>query len=594
MKEIYSYTLTDYTTIKFEDTNDLCFDKHETDNLLFDNEPPPGRTLSTDSWDGGHYGKFKQKQGPVIEDEEEYSKNYGNPLCTVMMYRRTIVVTEKDNKIALKIFTYNRVRHKATKYFRISTRVDFLTFNHKTNSLYTGYLHDYHKKRKCRKKIRRGNFAEDPINRCRSLINNLLGDYERKVIEPKIWERSDLVNHIINVFINSIPGTEKYPELTPELRLYKRYLDYSGIKFSNNWGSFMLYNPQPKKVELVKNGMKYIDTVISNAGLNGDKLKRVLHKVKQCDFTTLNYTYEVFGKNFIMSQNDDIIKKMIENPVVNGMGLKVNFTNKEKQNSFDIFKLVLDGQINYNTFHDHLNFHNFLNNLETIKWKSSNYEEFMNEHFEWSEKKAFYTSGDFKRYYSEKFKSEVERPLLGINVHFPVLLTTSKEYNKESFIQSNCVKTYIKTPHSIIISLRRDVVDSEDRVTIEYFIKYSEGKVVGLKRVQSLGRFNYNLGDSWSIILEQLDRRMDGLVKKELFTLPEIESKFGYKTIKSKLVEIGPNQFFDVHIHRGSETKLDWDNKMIYNVNSRQNRDEVLGNEMIVDDLLNLVNELDF
>ena len=42
MKEIYSYTLTDYTTIKFEDTNDLCFDKYETDNLLFDNEVSAG------------------------------------------------------------------------------------------------------------------------------------------------------------------------------------------------------------------------------------------------------------------------------------------------------------------------------------------------------------------------------------------------------------------------------------------------------------------------------------------------------------------------------------------------------------------------
>jgi hypothetical protein len=121
--------------------------------------------------------------------------------------------------------------------------------------------------------------------------------------------------------------------------------------------------------------------------------------------------------------------------------------------------------------------------------------------------------------------------------------------------------------------------------------------VVGLKRVQSLGRFNYNLGDSWSIILEQLDRRIDGLVKKELFTLPEIESKFGYKTIKSKLVEIGPNQFYDINIHRGSETRLDWENKMIHNVNPRREDNPIqnrIVDEMIGDDLLNLVNELDF
>ena len=135
MREIYSYTLTDYTTIKFEGTNDLCFDKHETVNPLGDDEPLKKKiTLSTDGWDGGYYGKFKQES--ISEDEEDFIKNYGNPLCTVRLYRRTIVVTEKDNKIALKIFEYNRVRIKATKYFRLSTRVEFLTFNHTTNSLY--------------------------------------------------------------------------------------------------------------------------------------------------------------------------------------------------------------------------------------------------------------------------------------------------------------------------------------------------------------------------------------------------------------------------------------------------------------------------
>jgi hypothetical protein len=44
MREIYSYTLTDYTTIKFEGTNDLCFDKHETVNPLGDDEPLKKKT----------------------------------------------------------------------------------------------------------------------------------------------------------------------------------------------------------------------------------------------------------------------------------------------------------------------------------------------------------------------------------------------------------------------------------------------------------------------------------------------------------------------------------------------------------------------
>ena len=148
-----------------------------------------------------------------------------------------------------------------------------------------------------------------------------------------------------------------------------------------------------------------------------------------------------------------------------------------------------------------------------------------------------------------------------------MILKDSLEYNDESFIQSNCVKGYVKRPDALIISLRKDNPDSKERATIEFKISFDT--VIELKRVQTLGRFNKQLTSEWDNILPILDERIDKLTY--LFETPKIKCKIGYvefvsdsKFIDNKITRSNRPlmRFFD-----SSDYSLEWEDKRVNNIN---------------------------
>jgi hypothetical protein len=106
-----------------------------------------------------------------------------------------------------------------------------------------------------------------------------------------------------------------------------------------------------------------------------------------------------------------------------------------------------------------------------------------------------------------------------IGEYVPVLLTNSSQYNDESSTQSNCVKTYIGKPSSFIISLRKGLYG--ERATIEYQL-FKTGDKVEVKRIQSLGRFNYKLEEEWNDVLFKLDEIVVSSVKDKRFETVQI------------------------------------------------------------------------
>jgi len=187
-----------------------------------------------------------------------------------------------------------------------------------------------------------------------------------------------------------------------------------------------------------------------------------------------------------------------------------------------------------------------------------------------TEKIQFFTKGIFKRQYAESFVKYIEQTLTHNNETFQSkILTTSNEYNTESFVQSNCVKGYINKAPSIIVSLRKNDIESKERATIE--IQVTKGERINFKRVQTLGRFNKSLDNTWEPVLEMLDNRLKQSVFLNLFELPKIECKIGHKTFTS-----------DSHFvsHRNSELSytlraydensdyvLGWVEKEVININ---------------------------
>lgn len=502
--------------------------------------------------------------------EEDYVENYAKPLCSVRHKRFTVVVGFKDGKTYIKLFEYIRKRDVGQKYFKISTAVQYISYNNITNSLFVGKIVNYHKKRKFSKNVRKNSFSEEPLGRLKSLINSHLSEMGKEDSEI-LFKKNEIVNKVIDTFIENIPGTENYKHLEPDQQLYKLHLDKWGVKLPNNWTAFSFSYPQPKKKDFLKHKMKYIDTIMTLHNLKGDKVKKTLHQIEKfSDSTGFNWVCNFFGKDFILSKDSNILKQIFESVFFLSSQCNSDFlSKKEKENAFMIYQLCLLGEIDFTTFYDHISMISRLKKFEDFKWYADTYNTFNEEHYTLSEKLGYYTKGDFKRIYNQKFINETQKPIVLEEVYYPVILTTSKEYNMESFVQSNCVKGYVNKPDSLIISLRRGSEDSKDRVTIEFKIQSIKNNIV-LRRVQTLGRFNKRLTPEWNDSINSLDFNIEKIVENNLFKLPSVELKLGYKIIESQS-KFKENTFISDFLDVEDKFNLVWENTEIENIQSINN-----------------------
>ena len=560
-EELFNITRKEYRVYEYSDTNRLLT-KEEEDEFPF------GVVRSSAPW-----GHFEMKC--EYNTEEKFTEHYGNPFAMVDMSRRIITITKEGDKITFKMFWYNRRRRMNSKWFKTNTNCKFITFNHKTNALYEGSLENYHLKRKCRKRIRRALFNSDPINKIRRWMRDSFSDEDKKTIDVPT-----IVNQVVSVFVNSIPGTEKYPELLPEQKIYRRYLDAQGVKYPNNWFELIDAYPQPKKKDLVKCEYKYVEALMRVHNLKGDKVKKSLHAInKFVDANHFNSACKVFGEKFILNQPEEVINLFLSawdlTPLTGNVTFFNSLSKSEKLNFFEIYKLYYRKLVNYHTISDHIRFYTFLKNLEPVKWKSKTHDEFTQEHYNWSEKYNHYTNGDFTRIYNPTFVEKVNEVILTKDgPYFPEVLITSKRYNNESFFQNNCVKTYIKRVSSLLISLRRGENDLEERASIEYDIVplvWSNGEFeFKLNRVQTLGKFNHRLDSSWDDVLVKLDERISVMEYEKLFDTLQIEGEFGGKKVFSdyEIKEYDRSEFDTGVTSINKGVYLSWENDSIMKLNS--------------------------
>ena len=561
-EEIFNITRQEFDVYEYSDTNLVEYKTEQTEDIF-------GIGFSsyhnTSPW-----GHFSRKDD--YKTEEKYLEHYNNPLSTISITRRIMCITKEDDKISFKMFWYHRRRRLQSKWFKTNTNCKFITFNFKTNALYIGSLENYHLKRKCKKRISRSLFNCDPINKMRMWIRDSYTSEEKKLIDV-----TTILNQVVTLFVNSIPGTEKYPELLPEQKFYKRYLDYQGIKYPNNWFELMEVYPQPKKKDLVKCNYKYIDALMKVHNLKGDKIKRILHNVDTFKHS-LNYhkTCEIFGEKFILNQPDEVVSIFLSVWDVSTLPkilTDIKLSKSEKLKFFEIYKLYYKKKIDYHTICDHIRFYCFLKNIEPIKWESKTHDEFTQEHFMWSEKYGHYTNGKFTRIYNPNFIKFINEVIITkYGLYFPEILLTSERYNEESLFQSNCVKTYIKRADSLLISLRRGIGDTEERASIEYRIipmNWDNGIEFNLERVQTLGKYNQNLDSSWEDALVKLDERISIMVYEKIFDTLQIEGEIGGEKVFSNysVTERERKRYGDV-IEMITDTYLKWENNSIMKINS--------------------------
>jgi len=463
--------------------------------------------------------------------EEIFSENFGNPIWSVSKHNFLVIIERDGDKIAIKTFETFKFRKPGVKWFKISKNMNFITVNIKTGDVYVGGIKNYQLKRKCKKTIRRNYFINEPILRMMSNIKNNIRCYGFNTDDS-----TTVAIEAISTFINQIDNTDSFGDLNFSQRLFKFYLNKRRVKFPNNFHVFTdsWYGPEVRK-RLKKCDNKMVDAIMSIHELSGKQLKKALHNCNYFDISTYKVAREMFGDDWL-NQDYELILACLNNKIGGITSPSKEFydyiSTEELKRVFKLFKQVFVTEtLNSYTFSDHIRMYTELkrHGESDLRWMSSDDSKlkFREEHLDWTDKIEYYRNGTYTRIYPEYSYDLIQKPIKsGDDVYYPVLLDNSHNYNAESNLQSNCVKTYIGKCASIIISLRKGDYESDERATIEYYLKKSsDDDEININRIQSLGRFNTRLSEEWNDVLFRLDEVMLSYIEDDKFETVKIKKE---------------------------------------------------------------------
>jgi len=462
----------------------------------------------------------------VLSSEEAFLTHLKDLLCDVTQYTSTIVIEEKGDKISLKIFFKTFSRKAGKKYFILKKNMRFFTVNLEKGNFYFGELLNYQNKRKFVKKIRSNCYINESFNTFRVVLQNSISEFS-------VNNCGELTNEICRLFVDKVDGG--VGNLTFGNRLFKFYLDKKNIKYPNNFHLYSnLINGDFRKI-LKKTDNRIVESFMKHNKIQGKKLKKVLHTVENLNVTNYINGLKLFGADWLNQQEylirhifNNKIEFNIEEGVLNDFNLFSSL--KEKRRAFLLYKSFNeDNEIDGWTLRDHFNFYIQLKRYgdTEVEWKSidGSYS-FRQEHLDWSDKLSFYKKGDYQRIYSQHFFESIKEFEYNNINYFPKLLTNSSEYNLESSIQSNCVRGYIGYPSALIISLKKNSENSEDRLTVEYRVSKAPNlPLYNLKRVQTRAKFNSEPSETWLKPLEILDSMVQLWVKNNKFETYKLKKK---------------------------------------------------------------------
>lgn len=493
--ELFKKSFTKYSTIFAKESSDIPDSSVEVDKFFT------------------KYGIFSQNSHSM--DEKDYLENYCNPMCCVHRENFMIVLEKNGEKISLKFFESSRHRRFGVKWFRISTQCTYFTFDLSKGDLYTGYIIDYHKKRKCKKHLRKNYFSSRPLQSITHNISSGKSFYPKEMIS----EFTKIILQKLFFELDGDPSTN-----FTDSRLLEFYLKKKQIKYPNNFHIFFLnIDEQVKLKELRKSSMKLVDAYMNKHGLFGETIKKILHNQNsKVSPKFLSQLLVIFPTSWVLQDKLLVEKTLTYNIDYIGLvqykdSLKKYMSTKEFKNLFSVIKdTMMNRMISLHSILDHIQFYLYLREVgENVKWKSDSYLTFKDEHLDFADLYEHYKRGFYKRIYPDSLEQSLKIPIIdGDDVYYPIVLKNSDEYNLESQTQSNCVKGYIGRPSSLIVSLRKNSIISDERATIEYQI-FKEKEKIKFNRPQSLGKYNSSLDETWNSSLKKLDERIGTWIESD-------------------------------------------------------------------------------
>lgn len=493
-------------------------------------------------------GKF-YTDGTKDVTNEKLIDYYGDKTKGVSIISVDVEVSETEDKTTLKYTYTTRVRRVGNQYFKVDRIIRYVTYNNRTKNFYHGIIESKRKKLK-KQKIRCNAFylpilTELKLGIRRNIHSIILNTNDWKDIISSGGDikylSDEIANEVIKLFARTIYKKTNimfdYKSNYLEGELYKLYLKDNGISFPDSVYQYTVINAPKKELKKVGNLVQWF---MNNSNLSGRKVRTILNRPGDIDFITLVDSYHIFGVDYLNQIDDEFFYKNsasmatyhsyhLNNYVFSEVDTYV-LTNSDKKRIVNLINSE-KGDVLWTIIKDHLSMiRRLLEYGEEFKMKFNSRKEFDDEHYNLSDLLESYRKGTVTRIYNDDFINEVQECIMGEYIdYYPILLITSKQYNEESQTQSNCVRTYIEKTESIIISLREGSPESKERATLEYYMSN-----VGLKRIQSRGRFNRVLEKQWDVPIEVLDNRVEILYKNKKIDIPKYKKE--YKNGKENIV----------------------------------------------------------
>lgn len=470
---------------------------------------------------------FKFKSGKLV-DEETFLKYYTDTNFSVTRQSAFFIIESTDDKLSIK--TYYTIHHRKNgkKFFFTEKRMEFITYNFRTKNFYHGNRISSKKKIKS-KKINVNRFYNDIILHFNMNVQNILREVNRptEILFDENHFNKNFADKFMYKFLSLL--FDKRGWVMPNYNIldkiiYYFYLKDNEIKYPDNFFSYVSFNFLKKDLKKEKN---LVNLTMKTFNYRGKKIRKLLNQLSTFDYR-LPYLFNMLGvdyfnliderifsvKNTLTILNDNFHKNKDYFMFLTKKNKKqiVKMINGDIENSHKLLYLIYEHFNMVKTLKDTYN-HDFKMNFKDRK-------SFDDEHYELSKILESYRNGYYKRYNGDEFKFRVEEEIFGMDgvSFFPVLLTNTDEYNNESQVQQNCVRTYVDRKKSIIISLRLGFKDSKERATLEYV--YNDN---GIERIQSLGKYNRQLKNMYDVPMEILDERINELFKNNIFEPTKIE-----------------------------------------------------------------------
>ena len=508
MTVLFKDEIKNYETYFYEDFNSINVEGEDEDPFQI----TTNRHYVPINPHKSYVGNFTSKSGKdgCEHGEEVYLKNYSNLLTSCYLNRNLYVIEENDDKIALKVFNYRNYREVGKRYFKTRKTIYYLTFNYKRKLFYTGEA-AFKRKQKIGFK-------------CKINITNLFNTFVYSPLSQRYTEGNS--DTIFNIFLNRIIeklGLNIELNKKPKEKYYEIILQNGKIKYPNAFLKFSEMFAPFKDVR--KHGANLVTWLMKKHNLKGRKIKSLFNRYDNIDLNSLYQLYNILGQDLFNKINDEVFmtEKIYSdyNHICEGIPADLFLTKKEKENIVLLLNETKSENF-INLLRDHLSFKIKLENYgENVKLLAKNRHEFNREHSEWATLIDSYSNGHITRFYGEDSLLVEDQIFTNDFTYFPILFKTTEDYQGESAHQQNCVRTYSEKAYCFIVSLRKGDKDSPERATIEYQFTRD-----GLRRSQTLGKYNQRLTDEWIEPVDDLDKRLDYLFKKGFINLPIMTKKY--------------------------------------------------------------------